>query len=280
MPELPEVETVARQLDRRMRGVRVRKVEVFDRKLKIQGSRLVGARLLSIHRAGKQVVFRFRHPSGPEQFLVVHLRMTGRLVWRGAKGVFDSEGLMTNETFGDHPASLRAALRFDRGELLFFDTRRFGTMTLYEEEADFLPQGAEPLSESFSSEELRALLRKSRQGIKAFFMRQDRVVGVGNIYASEILFRAGVSPRRSCHTLKLAEIERLHGALRQVLADAIAHSGTTFSDYRDARGKRGSYQFQLAVYDRESESCRKCRTKIRRIVQQQRSTYFCPSCQR
>ncbi|MCC6954635.1 MAG: bifunctional DNA-formamidopyrimidine glycosylase/DNA-(apurinic or apyrimidinic site) lyase [Deltaproteobacteria bacterium] len=281
MPELPEVETVARQLDRRMRGARLRDITVLDRKLSTDVLEATGGRIVRIYRSGKQVVFELGFGRAAPRFLVVHLRMTGRLVWTDQKGSYDSEGMMTNDGFDASTKSLRAKLRFDRGELFFFDTRRFGTLTHHSNVSDFAPRGVEPLSADFTTEQLHAMLRRAKQGVKAFFMRQDRIVGVGNIYASEILFRAGVSPKRSCHTLKRAEIEKLYAALRKVLSDAIAHSGTTFSDYRDSHGKSGSYQFRLAVYDRQDETCRKCRqAKIRRIVQQQRSTYFCPTCQR
>jgi formamidopyrimidine-DNA glycosylase len=138
----------------------------------------------------------------------------------------------------------------------------------------------EPLSDAFTAEWLREAAGRSRVPIKTWMMDQARVVGVGNIYASEALFRARVDPRRPANTLTPDEAVRVADGVRQVLSDAIEHRGTTFLDYRDASGERGGFAARLKVYDRGGEPCYTCGTALERLVQGGRSTFFCPSCQR
>jgi len=198
--------------------------------------------------------------------LAVHLRMTGRLLWEGGR------------VRGAHD-HLRARFRLEGGELLFADTRRFGTFHWYPSAEQARPAGLEPLSPQLTTRKLVELIGDSSQNVKAWLLRQDRLVGLGNIYASEILHRAGISPFRSAGSLTSAELKRLHGSTRQTLRRAIENCGTTFSDFQDANGLEGSYQRFLSVYDRDGETCRRCGASIRRVVQQQRSTYYCSGCQ-
>jgi len=268
MPELPEVETVARQLDPLVAGRRIARLVIRDRKLgHADRGRVAGTRILAVRRSGKQVVFdlaRGRRRT-PELFLVVHLRMTGRLLWVG-----DDE---------PSPPRARAELVLDRGRVAFVDTRRFGTLRLFDDAGELAPHGVEPLSDELTAGRLAALLGRSGQPIKPWLLRQDRLVGVGNIYAAEILFAARVDPRRAAGSLSRAEVRGLHRAIRSVLRRAIECCGTTFSDFQDARGRSGGFARLLAVYGREDEPCRRCGGSIARIVQQQRSTFFCPGCQ-
>ncbi|NIM61201.1 MAG: DNA-formamidopyrimidine glycosylase, partial [Acidobacteria bacterium] len=150
----------------------------------------------------------------------------------------------------------------------------------YTDERDTRPEGVDPLSEAMTIERLAEMAAAARQNMKAFLLRQDRIVGLGNIYASEILYDARISPRRRATALRPAEIKRLHASTQKILRRAIENCGTTFSDFQDAHGVTGSYQQYLGVYDREDEPCGRCGRKIRRIVQQQRSTYYCGGCQR
>jgi formamidopyrimidine-DNA glycosylase len=140
--------------------------------------------------------------------------------------------------------------------------------------------GQEPLSAGFTPEVLHQMASKSRVAIKSWLMDQRRVVGVGNIYASEALFRAAIDPRRPAHTLTPPEAARLHGAIREVLLEAIEFRGTTLLDYRDASGQPGAFARRLRVYDRKGEPCASCGTPLDRIVQGGRSTFFCARCQR
>jgi formamidopyrimidine-DNA glycosylase len=193
--------------------------------------------------------------------------MTGRLTWSAEPARVDR-------------AHLRARFDLDRGTLLFHDTRRFGTFCWHHTAEEARPAGIDPLSPELTPARMAGLLERSRQNLKAWLLRQDRLVGLGNIYASEILHAARISPRRSADTLKDAEVRALLRSTRRVLRRAIENCGTTFSDFQDARGLTGSYQQYLAVYGRAGERCRRCRGTVRRAVQQQRSTFFCPGCQR
>lgn len=269
MPELPEVESVARQLAPRLRGRVLRSIELFDPRLRGFDPRpLLGRVVAGVRRTGKQVEIRFRGtPRSATTRLLCHLRMTGRLVW-----------LTTGETPPDS-RHLRARLRFDGGDLLFIDPRRFGTLRSPATSCGPPATGLEPLSRACTPRRLARLLEGSRQQLKPWLLRQDRLVGIGNIYASEIAFHARLHPCRPVASLRPEEIRRLHRAIRAVLRRAIRHGGTTFSDFADAAGRAGRFRAMLAVYDRGGRPCRRCGAPVVRFVQQQRSTYFCPLCQ-
>ncbi|MDH3283948.1 MAG: bifunctional DNA-formamidopyrimidine glycosylase/DNA-(apurinic or apyrimidinic site) lyase [Acidobacteriota bacterium] len=273
MPELPEVETVARQLASAVTGRRVGRVRLLDPLLrKTPGWRAptsYGGRLVRrVFRHGKQVLFDLepRASGARPLFLAVHLRMTGRL------------GYSKN----DHAdrEHLRAVIELDRGAVLFHDTRRFGTVRWLRDPEEAAPGAVDPMGERFTVGVLAELLGGSKQELKPWLLRQDRLVGLGNIYASEILHVARLSPVRPAGALTRAEVRRLRLATRKVLARAIENCGTTFSDFQDAHGVTGSYQEYLAVYAREGEPCPRCREPVERLVQQQRSTFFCPVCAR
>ena len=196
----------------------------------------------------------------------VHLRMTGRLLW-------------DTETEPPEPRHLRAVLSLDRGRVLFYDARRFGTMQLFPTVRAASPAGLEPLSGRFTARALAELLHASTQGLKSWLLRQDRLVGLGNIYASEILFAARLHPERPAGSLDPHELRRLHRATRRVLRQAIDCCGTTFSDYRTSWGVRGGFQEFLGVYARAGEPCRRCGQLVERVTIQGRSTFWCPRCQ-
>jgi formamidopyrimidine-DNA glycosylase len=174
---------------------------------------------------------------------------------------------------------LRAVVRLDAGWLVFQDTRRFGTMALLAAAELPAPTGLDPTGKAFTVAALKRLLAGTRTPIKVWLLRQDRLVGMGNIYASESLFLAGIHPERAAGTLNDGEIARLRGAIRQVLQRSILAGGTTFSDFRDANGLMGNYAKKLRVYGHAGEACPTCRGVIERVTQGQRSTFFCPQCQ-
>jgi len=270
MPELPEVETVARQLAPKLTGRVVHRLTLRDPLLRAgRRPRLRGRVITEVSRSGKQVLIVFSPgPGAPGPlWLAVHLRMTGRLSWSA-------------EPARAERAHLRARLDLDRGALLFHDTRRFGTFSWYRSAEESRPAGVDPLSPGLNPAGMRELLRGSRQNLKAWLLRQDRLVGLGNIYASEILHAARVSPLRAADSLTDDEIRALLRSTRRILRRAIENCGTTFSDFQDARGLTGSYQRYLAVYGRAGERCARCGSVVRRELQQQRSTFFCPGCQR
>ncbi|CAN5796316.1 bifunctional DNA-formamidopyrimidine glycosylase/DNA-(apurinic or apyrimidinic site) lyase [soil metagenome] len=270
MPELPEVETIVRDLDHLVRGRTIASVQVLRPDL-IKGeapegftAALRGARIRQVTRRAKNIVIELG-----DQRLVVNLGMTGRLL-------IPSPG---------DPRPTHPGVRFmlnDAREMVYHDVRRFGRMQRFpggswEERARRM--GVEPLSGEFTAGTLHGLLVRSRVAVKTWLMDQRHVVGVGNIYASEALSRAAIDPRRPASSLTAAEAERLRAAVRDVLQEAIEFRGTTLLDYRDARGESGAFAERLRVYDRAGEPCRSCAGRIIRIVQGGRSTFFCERCQ-
>lgn len=271
MPELPEAETIARDLDPRLAGRRVTDVRVIHDDV-IAGDTvtfresIVGHTVTAVGRRGKNVVLGLDDAGR----LVVNLGMTGRLV--------TSDAPRAGEL--NHVA---VAFALDDGrELLYDDTRRFGLLQRYDAEswaARDLELGVEPLSQEFTGDELWALTKQTRTPVRNFLLDQRRVAGVGNIYALEALFRAGIRPTRRGHRVTRAEAARLRDTLRDVLTRAIEHRGTTFSDYRDASGEAGGFEPLLEVYGREGDPCHRCGTTIKRSVLTNRSAFYCPSCQ-
>ena len=272
MPELPEVETVARQLDPLVAGQVLSRLEILDPLLRFaQNDDVVGSTISQVRRIGKEVVFvldRSDHVGNP-WFLAVHLRMTGRLIH-----AFGAE--LRNQRGEQH---LRASIELAQGQVLFYDMRRFGTFRLYHSEAEAQPRGAEPLSRSFTAILLRELIRDSRMEAKVWLLRQDRICGIGNIYASEILHDCGISPFRAINSLDGQETAKLASSIKKILRKAIRHCGTTFSDFQNANGEIGGYQKYLRVYQQAGYPCRCCGTDIQRAVQAQRSSFWCPVCQ-
>ncbi|OGD78936.1 MAG: DNA-formamidopyrimidine glycosylase [Candidatus Coatesbacteria bacterium RBG_13_66_14] len=262
MPELPEVETIARQLAPLLEGGRVVSVEVLDPRLALDAAGLSGILVKSVLRVGKRLAVELE----TGRCLRFDLRMTGRLTWSPAGADFSRE-------------RLRAVVTLENGRLLFHDLRRLGEVRLFESLDDARPAGFEPLDTSLTLEKLDELIAGCRQPLKVWLLRQDRLAGIGNIYASEIPFAAGLRPERPVSGLTPEERGKLLGAIRHVLAEAITHRGTTLSDYRDGRGQPGGHRRHLRVYGRENGACPRCGGRIERIVQRQRSTYFCPGCQ-
>src|SRR5665213_101956 len=283
MPELPEVETVARGVDARVRGDRIAEAwfgshrEPFKTPALDQAKGLEGRIILGVHRAGKHIVCelgsrakRTAKISGEEVASaqwIVHLGMTGRLL------VTTPEAALAPHTHA------RISLESGR-ELRFVDPRRFGRLEFRELKADtgFASPGLEPLT--IEATEFAGLFRGRKLAIKTALLNQTLLAGVGNIYADESLFRAGIRPRKSSGRLTRAELERLRLALCQVLEHAIRLGGSSVSDYVDAEGMRGFFQLEHKVYQRTGEPCRACGSVIRRIIVGGRSTHYCPTCQR
>jgi len=287
MPELPEVETVARGVDRRVRGDRIEQAwfgnrpQSFKNPPARQAKGLAGRTILGVHRAGKHIVFELGAAAGPagargrNQNLVnapdaqwiVHLGMTGRLL----------------VTAPDVPVAPHTHARLELAsgcELRFQDPRRFGRLEFRDLGSGgiaFEAPGAEPLS--IGAHEFAELFQKRRMPIKAALLNQALLAGVGNIYADESLFEAGIRPRRRTNRLTAADLERLRLALRRILQHAIRLGGSSVSDYVDADGERGFFQLEHCVYQRTGEPCRRCQTPIRRIELAGRGTHYCPNCQ-
>jgi formamidopyrimidine-DNA glycosylase len=297
VPELPEVETIVRGLARRVVGDSIMSVWIGSRPQPLKSPAaeiartLEGARIVSVHRAGKHIVLELergtevrragsRRDSGstkkrksagstrpaPDRTAahwVVHLGMTGRLV------VSEPEAEVAKHTH------LVATLASGR-ELRFIDPRMFGKLSVHA--AGFDPGGVEPLD--VSEEDFVTLFRGRKTPMKSALLNQKLVRGVGNIYADEALFRAGIRPRRRASTITRAEFGRLYKSVREVLREAIALGGSSISDYVDADGEEGFFQLQHRVYGREGEPCLVCETPIRRVVLGGRSSHYCAKCQK
>jgi len=267
MPEMPEVETVVRSLQPHLTDRRIRLVNILDPKLKaFDGKRVNGRKIRNVFRSGKEIVLDLSKRNNP-LWMCVHLRMTGKLIWLSGKTKLNKR-------------HLRARFILDRGRLDFYDSRRFGVMRVCDKPEQWAPPGVEPLSKDFSLAKLTEMLKGSMTPIKPWLLRQDRIVGFGNIYASEVLYFAGIDPRKPAGTLSPAEIKHLHQQTRRVFRKAIKYGGTTIFDFMDCEGECGGYQRFLKVYGDEGEPCPQCGKPIHRIVQQGRSTFFCSKCQR
>jgi formamidopyrimidine-DNA glycosylase len=274
MPELPEVEVLKRSLAPRLVGRRIERVEVrapalrepLDRRALRR--RLEGRSIVGLRRRSKYLLIDVERGST----LVVHLGMSGRLTLAAAGSPRERH---------EH-----LALHLEGGERLRLrDPRRFGlafatATAALAHDTHLAHLGPEPLDPPLDGAALAGVLAGSRAPIKAALMDATRLVGVGNIYASEALFRAGIHPRRRAGGIGRERLDRLAAALVAVLEEAIREGGTTLNDFTDGLGAEGEFQVALAVYGGEGEPCPRCGAAIRRLVQSNRSTFYCPRCQR
>ena len=270
MPELPEVEVTRLSFAERIAGARILSVRLgkpLRWPLGIEPEQLRGRRVLAVRRRGKYLLVDLE-----EGLLLVHLGMSGALSFgdtRTPAGVHDHVDIDT-----------------DHGLLRLHDPRRFGAVVYAPEEADPVARkllgglGVEPLSDAFDLATFFQGLRQRRAPIKQVLLAGDVVVGVGNIYASEALFRAGIRPTVSACRISRPRVERLRVAIREVLARALQVGGSTLRDFSNAKGQSGYFQLEMLVYDRAGEPCGSCGTPIRQIRQGQRSTFYCPTCQK
>ena len=278
MPELPEVETIARGLAQRVSGDVIESVwlgskpEPLKSPARVIARTLENSRIASVHRQGKHIVFQLERDDQPRRSSkahfraqwIVHLGMTGQLL------------VTTPDT--EIPKHTHAIARLASGrELRFVDPRRFGRLRVTRGE-QFEAGGAEPLDVSL--ENFITLFRGRKTPIKSALLNQKLLRGVGNIYADESLFRAGIRPRRRAASLTRDELTHLYKSVQQVLREAIEAGGSSISDYVDSNGDAGSFQFQHRVYGREGEPCLVCRKPVKRLVIAGRSSHYCPKCQK
>jgi formamidopyrimidine-DNA glycosylase len=274
MPELPEVETIARGLARRVSGDVIesiwlgRKPEPLKSSAREIAATLEHSRIATVRRMGKHIVFDLEQkqkktPPTQAQW-IVHLGMTGRL--------------QVCEPQADILKHTHAILKLASGmELRFVDPRRFGRLSVARA-GDFDAGGIEPLEADL--DRFVALIRGRKTPIKSALLNQKLLRGVGNIYADESLFRAGIRPRRRASTITRDQLGKLLTSVKEVLREAIALGGSSISDYVDADGEEGFFQLQHRVYGREGEPCLVCKTPIKRIVIAGRSSHYCPNCQK
>ena len=280
MPELPEVEVLARHLERTLPGKTIREVKVHRAKIlrptpeRTLRTALTGATFKAVWRRGKYLIFELSTRGQPLQ-LLGHLGMTGRMFLALKKSPI--------------PKHAAVVLDLGRTHFIFEDTRYFGRLSL--DLAAVKKLGPEPLGRAFTPEPLGRELKRSRQAIKVKLLDQSLVACVGNIYASEALFRARIPPQKAANRLQPEQVKRLHGTIREVLSEAIKLGSTLPVNFSGAKsdglfyfgrapGAPDYYEERLRVYDRAGKPCLECGTPIRRIVQAARSTYFCPLCQK
>ena len=263
MPELPEVETVTRSIaplvGRRIVTAEFRCLRVLrGGDPEVMSERLAGRKIAAIQRYGKYILVSIQGGG----YLTIHLGMTGKLLLGGAAG-----------------KHTHAILTLDRGVLLYDDSRQFGRLQYSEDfPARIGKLGPEPLEVAF--EEFAAGMKRRKTRIKALLLNQDFLRGIGNIYADEALFRAGIHPETIASRIRRDRARRLYDAIVEVLSEAIEAGGSSISDYVDADGRKGFFQFSHRVYQHTGEPCVTCGAKIRRVLVAQRSSHFCPKCQK
>lgn len=291
MPELPEVETLRKQLEKAVIGKTIAKVEVL-RKKSFQGNpkQVIGKRIAAVKRRAKILIFHFTTTGHlpPAVYLFIHLKLTGQLVY---KLKIKSENL---KIVGGHPTSdwvnslpskhTRVIIIFSDGSKLYFnDQRVFGWMKIVNSQklkVEIEKLGIEPFNRGFTPECLKDIFSKSERAIKVVLMDQQKIAGLGNIYSNDALFGAGIDPRRPAKSLKETEIEKLRGWILKVLRQGIKDGGASENTYKHLDGLGGSYQKHFLVYQQDGEKCRKCGNLIKRIKIGGRGTFFCPKCQR
>jgi len=274
MPELPEVETVKRTLDKKITGLTITGVDISMPKIIREptpeefSTQITGCRITRLGRRGKYLLL---YLTG-DNILIIHLRMTGRLVY----------------TEQCEPPAKHTHVVFslsDGNQLRFIDMRQFGRLQLAPVQAlnqvkGLKDLGPEPLERQFSRDYLRRELKRKRVRIKSLLLDQTFIAGLGNIYADEALHRARLNPKCIANSLSPREVANLYHSIIEVLQEGIENRGTTFRDYVDGDGRKGNYQELLRVYNREGCPCPQCGTAIVRIKVGGRSSYFCPTCQR
>jgi formamidopyrimidine-DNA glycosylase len=282
MPELPEVETIRRDLEKKVVGSTIRRVEVLTSKLvspKNLAQKLRGFGVLGVSRRAKLLVF-----EGKTHYLLFHLKMTGQLVLRHRKQII----------FGGHPIAglrelpnkyTRAIFYFKNGDTLYFnDLRKFGYIKLVSHqkaEKIFSQYGVEPLEKDFTRERFVEILKTSQSSrLKPLLLNQEKISGLGNIYVDEACFLSGVRPGRRVGTLSKIEKEKLWKSIRTILAKSIKYRGTSFNSYVDSDGQAGRFWRYLNVYGRRGEACKKCGRSMAYIKLAGRGTHFCPRCQK
>ena len=298
MPELPEVETIRRQLESLVIGKTISSIEVFNPgSFRAAPDSLTSRTITAIGRKGKVIIVNLKRPGLAKQgqALYMHLKMSGQLKLK-------KDGPLEERTVLSRHKHLRVKIKFsNKSELWFIDQRKFGWIT---DDSSVLPKGIDAMDPKLTADKLEEVLQSSNRPVKTILLDQSKIAGIGNIYASEILWEAGISPwakfrakgqpaRQSLALQALAggglrdegrdivKFTKLHKAVRKVLIEAINAGGSTMGDglYQHVGGESGDYWLRRRVYDREGELCLRCKTPVKKGVIGQRSTYWCPNCQ-
>jgi formamidopyrimidine-DNA glycosylase len=282
MPELPEVETLCRGLKSHLEGAIIERVICRRKDLRFPlpkafSVRLSGARITKVDRRAKYLLFHLSN----SLIVLSHLGMSGRFRIEEALSIkrpgafYDTS---PEKTLHDH-----VIIDLNRQRrLVYNDTRRFGFMELLKKSElarRFLDIGCEPLSKNFTAKKLREVFQHKKMPIKAALLDQKLIAGIGNIYACEALFEAGISPFKAASNLSSKECEKLKTAIQAVLKQAIRHGGSTLRDFHNENSQSGTFQNEFKVYDRKGLPCPSCKTPVERIIQSGRSSFYCPLCQ-
>ena len=264
MPELPEVEVIVRELREKILGEELSDIQIYWKKTFVSdGYPLpVFNTIHAVNRRGKFIIIRLN-----QLFLIIHLRMTGKLI--------------VSDTVPVDRKHLQVQFIFKSGKaLLFYDPRKFGRIYLTPDPEEFFSNlGVDAIDPQFSKHDFTRMLSRKKGSIKPFLLDQHHLAGLGNIYVDESLFRARIHPETSIRALSVHESSQLYQAIRKTLNGAIAHMGTTLADYRTPDGNSGRHQNFLKVYDREHETCFRCKSVIVKKRVGGRGTHFCPGCQ-
>jgi formamidopyrimidine-DNA glycosylase len=257
MPELPEVETLCRQLQNKICGSQILSSKVYDDKLAGSG-KIRGMKVLAVTRQGKTIVIRLDN----DRSIIIHLRMTGRLLWLASS---------------HRPKYGRWRISFDEGSIFLVDPRRFATVKV---EKTRYGKAENDLLNGFSEKTFLNTQARRKVNVKILLMDPKAIAGIGNIYACEILYSTGISPLRQASTLSMKEWKKVFNHAKRILKKGIAKRGTSISDWRDLYGCRGENQNELKAYGQEGKICSRCGGTICRIKQGGRSTFYCPNCQK
>jgi len=289
MPELPEVETIRRDLESELIGLKFTRVKLLwpgslkDIAIKDFESIIIGPKIVAVHRRAKNLAIELSN----KYFILMHMKMTGHLLIESSDLEVDPSGKWKDASGNlKDPINqfVRVIFWLDNGKIMAFsDLRKFGYIKLVTKdqlEKSFGTYGPEPFSKDFSINFLQTLFASKKQPIKKVLMDQTNIAGIGNIYADEILWEAKVHPGTPANLLTKDDADLLHGIIVDVLAKAVKLRGTSTSDYRDTKGQKGSYESELKAYRRTGLPCPRCKTPIKRISLGGRGTHFCPNCQR
>lgn len=285
MPELPEVETIRHDLSKKVINKKITSVLVKKSKI-IRGSiakfkkTLISNSFKKISRIGKLLIFELKDSN----YLLIHLKMTGQLIYVKDQQITAGGHSEPNQNFKLPNKHTHIIFNFsDHSQLFYNDLRQFGYLEIVNQQRKkeiVISYGPEPGQSNFTFKYLQNKLKKHTINIKKFLMDQKNIAGIGNIYADEILWRAGIRPTRPANKLTETEIKKLFSATHSVLKLAIKHRGTTFNNYVDGAGQKGNFTRLLKVYGRSNQNCVKCKSRIKKIKSGGRGTHFCPVCQK
>lgn len=285
MPELPEVETIKRSLQKAIVGKKIKSVEVLLLKV-FQGNKagILGKTIEEVERRGKILIIRL---SGDKN-LLIHFKLTGQLVWVPKAGERVALGHPIPFAGSELPAkTTHVIFDIDGGKLFYNDLRQFGWIKVVSSEqiletSEIAKLGPEPFDKEFTTDYLKQIFSKTSKPIKLVLMDQEKIAGIGNIYANEALWEAGIDPRREAKNLKTEELKKLRKSIIKVLEDGLKYGGSSAADeaYIKPTGEKGSYQEHFRVYQREGQKCLKCGGVVKRIELGGRGTFFCSRCQK